>query len=59
MHSRNMLRNAKGDHLEHVHSDQMVLEIIRWGRLVLFIGGQGRSSKKTVRLESTQIRWFS
>jgi hypothetical protein len=37
MHSRDILRKAKGDHLDRVHSDQMVLEVIRWGRLVLFI----------------------
>jgi hypothetical protein len=39
-HSRDVLRKAKGDHLDRVHSDQMVLKIIRWGRPVLVIGGQ-------------------
>jgi hypothetical protein len=28
------------DHLDRVYSDQKVLEVIRWGRLVLFIGSQ-------------------
>jgi hypothetical protein len=40
MHSRKILRKAKGDHLDCIHSDQMVLEIISRGRLVLVIGGQ-------------------
>jgi hypothetical protein len=39
MHSRDILRKAKGDHLDRVHSDQMVLKMIRRGRLVLFIRG--------------------
>jgi hypothetical protein len=34
MHSRDILLQAKGDHLDRVHSDQMVLEMIRQGRLV-------------------------
>jgi hypothetical protein len=34
MYSRNILQQAKGDHLDQVHSDQIVLEMIRWGRLV-------------------------
>jgi hypothetical protein len=32
MHSRDILFQAKGDHLDRVHSDQMVLEMIRLGR---------------------------
>jgi hypothetical protein len=40
MHSRDILHKAKGGHLDQVHSDQMVLEMIRRGRLVLVIGGQ-------------------
>ncbi len=32
--SRDILLQAKGDHLDRVHSDQMVLEMIRRGRLV-------------------------
>ncbi len=31
---RDILLQAKGDHLDRVHSDQMVLEMIRRGRLV-------------------------
>ncbi len=34
MHSRDILLQAKGDHLDRVRSDQMVLEMIRRGRLV-------------------------
>jgi hypothetical protein len=32
--SRGILCQAKGDYLDRVHSDQKVLEVIRWGRLV-------------------------
>jgi hypothetical protein len=39
MHSRDILCKAKGDHLGQVHSDQMVLEMIRRERLVLFFRG--------------------
>ncbi len=38
--SRGIFCQAKGDHLDQVHSDQKVLDVIRWGRLVLVIGGQ-------------------
>jgi hypothetical protein len=34
MHSRSILHETKRDHLDRVHSDQMVLEKIRQGRLV-------------------------
>jgi hypothetical protein len=34
MHSRYILQQAKGDHLGRIHSDQMVLKMIRRGRLV-------------------------
>ncbi len=34
MRSRDILLQAKGDHLDRVHSDQMVLKMIRQGRLV-------------------------
>jgi hypothetical protein len=34
MHSRDILLQAKRDHLDRVHSDKMVLEMIRQGRLV-------------------------
>jgi hypothetical protein len=34
MRSKDILLQAKGDHLGQVHSDQMVLEMIRRGRLV-------------------------
>jgi hypothetical protein len=32
MHSRDILLKAKGDHLDLVHTDQKVLEMIRQGR---------------------------
>jgi hypothetical protein len=35
MSSREILLQAKGDHLGRVHSDQMVLKVIRRRRLVL------------------------
>jgi hypothetical protein len=34
MRSRDILLQANGDHLGKVHSDQMVLKMIRRGRLV-------------------------
>jgi hypothetical protein len=34
MRSRDILHQAEGDHLDQVHSDQMVLEMIRWRRMV-------------------------
>jgi hypothetical protein len=40
VYSRDTLLKAKGDHLDRVHPDEMVLEMVRWGRLVLFIGSQ-------------------
>jgi hypothetical protein len=36
MRSRDILQQANGDHLNRVHSDQMVLEMIRRGRLVRY-----------------------
>jgi hypothetical protein len=61
IHSKDILHKATGNHLDLVKSDQMVLETIRRGRLVLSIRSQESqmSSKKTFRLESTQIRWVS
>ncbi len=55
------MRKAKGDHLDRVYLDQMVLEMMRRGRLVLVIGAKSliTNSRKTISLESTQIRWFS
>jgi hypothetical protein len=35
MHSGDILQQAKGDHLGRVHSDHMILEMIRQGRLFL------------------------
>jgi hypothetical protein len=52
---------SQGDHLDRVQSDQKVLEIIRRGKLVLVIRGQESQnhSKRAIRLQSTQIEWFS
>jgi hypothetical protein len=46
-HSWVILRKAKGDHLDRVHSDQNVLKMIKWGRLVLIIGGQESQTQGT------------
>ncbi len=52
---------AKGDHLDRVHSDQMVPEMIRWGRMVLVISGKesqncgGQNSRATFS-DDAQIR---
>jgi hypothetical protein len=61
MHPRDILRKAKGDHLDRVHSDHTVLELIRRERLVFFSEAMSLKTilKKTIRLESTQIRWYS
>jgi hypothetical protein len=37
--SRDILHKANGDHLDRVHADQKVLEVIGRGRLVLVIRG--------------------
>jgi hypothetical protein len=51
----------RGNNIAKVNSDQMDLKMIRRGRLVISMGGQESqtNSKKTIRLKSTQIRWFS
>jgi hypothetical protein len=46
MCSKDILVQAKGDHLDRVHSDQMVLEMIRLRRLVQ----QSHSSAKAKSL---------
>jgi phage head maturation protease len=38
--SRGICMQAKGDYLDRVHSDQMVLEIVRAGRLSCISCGQ-------------------
>jgi hypothetical protein len=58
--SRDTLHKAKGITL--IESIRMMFtEVIRWGRLVLVIGGQESKnySNRAIRLKSTQIRWFS
>jgi hypothetical protein len=42
-----------GDHLDRIHSDQNVLEVIRRGRLFLLIGGQG--SQTSLRDHQAQV----
>jgi hypothetical protein len=58
-HSRDILRKAKGDHLDRVHLDQKVLKMISgeagscyWRPKV------SKPAQGTFRHESTQIRWF-
>jgi hypothetical protein len=60
-HSRDTVRKAKGDHLGRIHSDQKVLEVIRWGEAGLCYPRLriSKLAQGTIRLESTQIRWFS
>ncbi len=55
MHSRDILRKNKRDHLDPVHSDQMVLETVRQGRLVLFIGSQEHKEDYQAPVHSDQI----
>jgi hypothetical protein len=37
MYSRDIMHKGQGDHLDRVHPDQKVLEMIRQGMLVLFM----------------------
>jgi hypothetical protein len=48
MLSNDILQQATGDHLDRAHEEQMVLEMIRWGRLVW----QSWSSAKTKSLKT-------
>jgi hypothetical protein len=59
MHSRDILCKAKGDHIDQVHSDQKVLEMIRQGKLgpCYYRPRVSKLTQGTIRLESTQIRW--
>jgi hypothetical protein len=54
MQSRDILRKAKGIILIRVHSDQMVLKMIRQGRLVLFYWRPRVSTLTQRRLSYTQ-----
>jgi hypothetical protein len=49
MRSRDILLQAKGDHLGHIHSYQMVLKMIKQGRLV----PKSRSSAEAKSLETS------
>jgi hypothetical protein len=53
-HSRDILRKAKGDHLDRVLSDQ-VLEIIKQGKLVLVIRGQESQKQLTGSSGSSRL----
>jgi hypothetical protein len=59
LYSKDILHKANGNHLDRVHSDQMVFEMIRQGMLVLFIGGQESQSQLKgdgqARVHSDQI----
>jgi hypothetical protein len=56
MHSRDILHKTNGDHLDWVHSDQMVrVDQVRWSFLPE-AESLKTSSKKTIRLESTYCR---
>jgi hypothetical protein len=61
MHSKDKLRKAKGDHLDRVHSDQMVLKMTGRGGWSFLLEAKSlkTNSKKTIRLNSTRTRWFS
>jgi hypothetical protein len=48
MRSTDILIQAKGDLLGRVHSDQMVLETIRWGKLAQKC--QGSAEPKSLQL---------
>ncbi len=60
-HSKDILRKAKGNDLDQVHSDQMVLKRSGGGGWSLLSKAKSLkiNSKKTLRLESALIRWFS
>jgi hypothetical protein len=47
---------AKGDYLNQVQSNQMVLEIVTRG--VKCMNSGNSNLREAIRLESTQIRWF-
>ncbi len=58
LHSRDILHEVKGDHIDQVHSDHKVPEMIRWVRLVLVIGGlesQTGSGDQQAQVHSDQI----
>jgi hypothetical protein len=53
MHSRDILLQAKRDHLDRVHSDQMVLEMIRRGRLVRWSSSSVEAKSLKTRVKGT------
>ncbi len=53
MHSRNILLQDKGNHLDRVHSDQMVLEMIRQGRLVRYSSSSAEAKSLKIRVKGT------
>jgi hypothetical protein len=68
MHSRDILLQAKGDHLDRVHSDQMVLKMIRrrsWSGRALAqrrprvskLGLKGLSDYHSDEIAVEPVRW--
>ncbi len=53
VHSRGILLQAKGDHLDRVHSDQTVLKMIRQGKLVQQSRSSGGVKSHTIRVKGT------
>jgi hypothetical protein len=49
------ITQAEGGHLARVHTDQMVLEVIRWGRLVLVIGIEAKSLRTSSRDHQARV----
>jgi hypothetical protein len=47
------------DHLDQVHSDHKVLKVIRLALGIIGQEFQNYIAQGTIRLKSTQIRWFS
>jgi hypothetical protein len=55
---RDIDMNAKGDYLDRAYLDQMALRIVRWGGWTAWAVAKGYL-RGSIRLKSTQIRWFS
>jgi hypothetical protein len=53
MCSRDILREAKRDHLDRVHSDQMLLKMIRWGRLVRKSRSSAEATSRKTRVKES------
>jgi hypothetical protein len=53
MPSGDILHQAKEDHLDQAHSDQMVLEMIRRGRLVQWSRSSAEAKSLKARVKGT------